>query len=195
MKKVFPVLLMSLLVLSGCKDEELEERRVARIDYEILDFYDYDRVKVVVEDEKTAEELANEKLREKVGLTDTSDYSYPEVGIASSQGIFVETAIADGPVLPTLHGFSIQDADLINNTGIVEWESRLQESYDKLIGTRQQDLEVLQENFDSQADLIAEIEREAEEQRKRIEEQKKAKEEQELEQENSVEDEEDTEFD
>lgn len=180
----------------GCSDEEAEERREVRINYNILDTYDYDRVKVVVEDEMSAEDLARETLRSKVGLTSGGTITYPETGILEGQGVFVETAIADGSVIPTRSGFSRGDIDRINRADDNSWEEQLEQSFSVLEDGRKQALSSLNEGIDRESDLAAEITRAAEEQRERIAEQERLREEQQSEEDllNSLEDDFDDDF-
>lgn len=178
MKHIGLLLLATTLVLVGCSDEELEVRKQARVNYEILDTYEYDRVKVVVEEELTAAELATETLRQKVGLTTGGILKYGEVGIADGQGVFIETAIADGSVIPTKSGFSDAEINIINTSTDKEWEQELVEQFSVLEGGREKSLASLNENIDKESELTAEITKAAEEQKKRIAEQEKALEEQ-----------------
>lgn len=177
-KSVALAMLATTLILVGCTDEELEVRKQERVNYTILDTYEYDRVKVVVEDELTAEELATETLRSKVGLTTGGILKYGEVGISENQGVFIETAIADGSVIPTKSGFSDSEIDLINTSVDKSWEQQLVEQFSVLEGGREKSLASLNENIDKESELTAEITKAAEEQKARIAEQEKALEEQ-----------------
>lgn len=185
MKKRSLLLLLTVpFILAACSDEEVEQRKQKRITYEILDTYEYDKVKVVVENEKTPEELAEEMLRERVGLASGDIVSYPEQGILEGQGVFIETAIADGPVIPTVSGFSDADKEVINNTEDGNWEEQLAQSFSRLQEGREKSLSSYNETVDDAGDLTAEIEKAAQEQKDRIAAQEKAAQEQQEKEEN-----------
>lgn len=177
-KKIGLLVLATTLFLVGCSNEEVEERKQARVNYEILDTYEYDRVKVVVEEELTAAELATETLREKVGLTTGGVLKYSQVGIAEGLGIFVETAISDGSVIPTKSGFSDAEIEAINSSTDKSWEELLVENFSTLEDGRKKSLSSLNENIDKESELTAEIAKAAEEQKARIAKQEKDLEEQ-----------------
>ncbi len=172
-KKIGLLVLATTLFLVGCSNEEVEERKQSRVNYEILDTYEYDRVKVVVEDELTAAELATETLREKVGLTTGGVLKYSQVGIAEGLGIFVETAISDGSVIPTKSGFSDAEIEAINSSTDKSWEELLVENFSTLEDGRKKSLSSLNENIDKESELTAEIAKAAEEQKARIAKQEK----------------------
>lgn len=172
-KKIGLLVLATTLFLVGCSNEEVEERKQARVNYEILDTYEYDRVKVVVEDELTAAELATETLREKVGLTTGGVLKYSQVGIAEGLGVFVETAISDGSVIPTKSGFSDAEIEAINSSTDKSWEELLVENFSTLEDGRKKSLSSLNENIDKESELTAEIAKAAEEQKARIAKQEK----------------------
>lgn len=172
-KKIGLLVLATTLFLVGCSNEEVEERKQARVNYEILDTYEYDRVKVVVEDELTAAELATETLREKVGLTTGGVLKYSQVGIAEGLGVFVETAISDGSVIPTKSGFSDAEIEAINSSTDKSWEELLVENFSTLEEGRKKSLSSLNENIDKESELTAEIAKAAEEQKARIAKQEK----------------------
>lgn len=177
-KKIGLLVLATTLFLVGCSNEEVEERKQARVNYEILDTYEYDRVKVVVEEELTAAELATETLREKVGLTTGGVLKYSQVGIAEGLGIFVETAISDGSVIPTKSGFSDAEIEAVNSSTDKSWEELLVENFSTLEEGRKKSLSSLNENIDKESELTAEIAKAAEEQKARIAKQEKDLEEQ-----------------
>lgn len=177
-KRIGLLVLATTLFLVGCSNEEVEERKQARVNYEILDTYEYDRVKVVVEEELTPAELATETLRNKVGLTTGGILRYNQIGIGEGLGIFVETAISDGSVIPTKSGFSDAEIEAINTTDVKDWEQLLVENFSTIEDGRKKSLASLNENIDKESELTAEITKAAEEQKKRIAEQEKALEEQ-----------------
>lgn len=115
-KKVKNVLwlIVPALVLAGCSDEE-EQQRLTIQNFDIIDTYDYDRVKVVVEDEKTPEELAYEVLMDSMGLNSSQQDGYREVGIDEGNGVFINAGILEGNRIPTVSGYSAEDVMQVNN--------------------------------------------------------------------------------
>lgn len=184
MNKKNLLLLTIPFILGACGNEEVEQRKQTRVTYDILDTYDYDKVKVVVEDEKTPAELAEDMLRARVGLSTGGVITYPDKGILEGQGVFVETAIADGDVIPTVSGFSDAEKEVINNNSDGEWESQLAESFGRLEQGREKSLASINNSVDEAADLTSEIEKAAQEQKERIAEQEKALEKQKEKEEN-----------
>lgn len=166
---------LSLLLLAGCNEEE-KALRVERTNFDVLDTYSYDKVKPVIEKEKTPQEMAEQILKVKVGLVDDTAKGYPEKGLAKGQGIFVESGILDGSVIPNRSGFSKSEISQINNNDKEEWESELQTTFKDLESGRKKSLDSLKENDTSKDDLAKEIEKATKEQKERIEKQKKAKE-------------------
>lgn len=110
------LLVAPLLLLTGCGEEE-EQQRLTIQNYSLIDTYEYDKVKVVVEDEKTPEELAYDVIMESMGLTADEEDGYKEVGINQSNGVFINAGILEGNRIPTVSGFSAEDALLVNDGG------------------------------------------------------------------------------
>lgn len=99
------LLLFSILVLVGCKQESQAQLMVEN--FNIVDPYDYDKIKVVVEEEKTPEQVARDILQEEMGLDITPQEHYDEYGLSPKNGLFVNSAILEGPEIPSRPGFDI----------------------------------------------------------------------------------------
>lgn len=99
------LLLFSILVLVGCKQESQAQLMVEN--FNIVDPYDYDKIKVVVEEQKTPEQVARDILQEEMGLDITPQEKYDEYGLSPQNGLFVNSAILEGPEIPSRPGFDI----------------------------------------------------------------------------------------
>lgn len=108
------LLLTPVLILAGCGDKE-EQQRLTIQNFDLMDTYDYDKVKVVVEDKKTSEELAYDVIMESMGLANNDTEGYKEVGISESNGVFINAGILEGDKIPTLSGYSVEDALQVNS--------------------------------------------------------------------------------
>src|SRR5699024_1774916 len=103
--KLIGLFFVSVVVLVGCASESEEQAKLLIENFEILDDYDYDKIKVVVEEEKTPQELAFDILAEQMGLNVTPKEAYDEFGLSTSNGIFVNAAILEGSEIPKEPGF------------------------------------------------------------------------------------------
>lgn len=112
-KLVF-VLLTPLLVLFGCSDKK-EQQRLTIQNFDLIDTYEYDKVKVVVEEEKTPEELAYDVLMESMGLVDSEEEGYKEVGINEKNGVFINAGILEGNRIPKVSGYAARDIAQVNS--------------------------------------------------------------------------------
>lgn len=137
------LLVAPMLLLAGCGDEE-EQQRLTIQNYSLIDTYDYDKVKVVVEDEKTPEELAYDVIMESMGLTPDEEDGYKEVGISQSNGVFINAGILEGNRIPTVSGFSAEDALLVNDGGEQSEALRL-EQFKELQNNREYKVSVYDE--------------------------------------------------
>lgn len=99
------LLLFLVLVLVGCKQESQAQLMVEN--FNIVDPYEYDKIKVVVEEEKTPEQVARDILQEEMGLDITPQEHYDEYGLSPKNGLFVNSAILEGPEIPSRPGFDI----------------------------------------------------------------------------------------
>lgn len=99
------ILLVGVLVLVGCKQESQAQLMVEN--FNIVDPYDYDKIKVVVEEQKTPEQVARDILQEEMGLDITPQEHYDEYGLSPQNGLFVNSAILEGPEIPSRPGFDI----------------------------------------------------------------------------------------
>lgn len=99
------LLLFLVLVLVGCKQESQAQLMVEN--FNIVDPYEYDKIKVVVEEQKTPEQVARDILQEEMGLDITPQEHYDEYGLSPKNGLFVNSAILEGPEIPSRPGFDI----------------------------------------------------------------------------------------
>lgn len=99
------ILLVGVLVLVGCKQESQAQLMVEN--FNIVDPYDYDKIKVVVEEQKTPEQVARDILQEEMGLDITPQEKYDEYGLSPTNGLFVNSAILEGSDIPNRPGFDI----------------------------------------------------------------------------------------
>lgn len=163
-------------MLVGCSSEEKVARAEVRENFEIVDTYDYDLVKVVVDDEKTPEELAKEILLDEMGLTSNDLDHYESYGISSNNGIFVNAAILDGSALPTVSGFDLASITAINNNVSVTDESTTYAKFNVLQTNREKSVASYNKNKELNATTIAEeLAKKAAEQEAKIAKQKEEK--------------------
>lgn len=163
-------------ILAGCSSEEKIARAEVRENFEIVDTYEYDQVKVVVDDEKTPEELAKEILLDEMGLTSNDLDHFENYGISSNNGIFVNAAILDGSALPTVSGFDLASITAINNNVSVTDESTTYAKFTVLQTNREKSVASYNKNKELNATTIAdEIAKKAAEQEAKIAKQKEDK--------------------
>ena len=163
-------------MLVGCSNEEKVARAELRENFEIVDTYDYDQVKVVVDDEKTPEELAKEILLDEMGLTSNDLDHYESYGISSNNGIFVNAAILDGSALPTVSGFDLASITAINNNVSVTDDSTTYAKFNVLQTNREKSVASYNKNKELNATTISEeLAKKAAEQEAKIAKQKEEK--------------------
>lgn len=138
------IVLMPLLILVGCSDEE-EQQNLTIQNFELVDTYEYDKVKVVVEDEKTSEELAYDVLMETMGLTTNENEGYKEVGISENNGVFINAGILEGNQIPKVSGYSVSDIAQVNS-GQEQSESVKLEHFQELQKNREYKVSVYDED-------------------------------------------------
>lgn len=114
--KPFVWLALSVALLAGCSNEK-EEQKLTIQNFDIVDTYEYDKVKVVVEEEKTAEELAYDVLMDTMGLANNQEDGYKEVGINEKNGVFINAGILEGNQIPKVSGYSAEGALVVNDGG------------------------------------------------------------------------------
>lgn len=142
--KIVFVLLTPLLVLFGCSDEK-EQQRLTIQNFELIDTYEYDKVKVVVEEEKTPEELAYDVLMESMGLVANDVEGYKEVGISEKNGVFINAGILEGNRIPKVSGYSARDIVQVNS-GQEQSESVKLEHFQELQKNREYKVSVYDED-------------------------------------------------
>ena len=166
-----------MVTLYGCENEEKEARIIKREEFAIVDTYDYDLVKVVVEEEKTAEELATEILLDEMGLNIEDSVSYERYGISNSNGIFVNAAILDGTDLPTVSGFDLETINALNTDSGADEETLTYTKFNDLQANRERSVSSYNQNKELNATELSEaIKKAAAEQKEKIANQKKEKE-------------------
>ena len=179
MKRTKLLLALPILLgtLYGCENEEKEARILEREDFAIVDTYDYDLVKVVVEEEKTAEELATEILLDEMGLNIEDSVSYERYGISNSNGIFVNAAILDGTELPTVSGFDLETINALNTDSGADEETLTYTKFNDLQANRERSVSSYNQNKELNATELSEaIEKAAAIQKEKIANQEKEKE-------------------
>lgn len=100
MKKVLLVVSV-MLVIVGCQSKEKKMVEKEKEDFELLYYYEEDKIRPIVEEEKTVEELVEEIVLEELGFT-SDNTQYKEKGVLRGQGIFIESAIRDGSRVPNV---------------------------------------------------------------------------------------------
>lgn len=168
MKKVVVGLSLIGLVLTGCSGKK-EEQKLVIENFDLVDSYEYDKVKVVVEEEKTPEELAYEVIMDSMGLALNTEEGYKEVGIDEGNGVFINAGILEGSHIPNVSGYSSEDIASFNN-GKDKSEDRKVEEYLKLQENRERKVSVYDEDA-ALEDAKRRIEQAAKEQEIRIKEQ------------------------
>lgn len=166
--KVLVLLSMVGIVLVGCSGEK-EEQRLVIENFDLVDTYEYDKVKVVVEDLKTPEELAYEVLMDSMGLSSERSVGYKEVGIDDGNGVFINAGILEGNRIPNVSGYSAEDIASIES-GRSTSEDRKVREFLKLQENRARKVSVYDEER-ALEDTQRRIEQAAMEQELRIQEQ------------------------
>ena len=168
--KQLALLLGMSLILVGCGNDAEAKAELLIQNFSIVDDYEYDRVKVVVEDELTPEEVAKDILADTMNLNITLKDNYDEFGISPSSGIFVSAAILDGPEIPIEPGFDKQAAIQATNNNTNNNQDFLVAKYDELQRNRQNLVSGYSQD-DTLVDITDTINRRLNEQTDRIQEQ------------------------
>jgi len=106
-------ILLSAVTLTACGSEEKEIVAKAKEDFNVLYSYEEDKIRPVLEEDKTPKELAREYLIGSLGMDD-EDPKYSERGIVKGQGVFVESGIYDGSTIPNVAALSKEEAKKVN---------------------------------------------------------------------------------
>lgn len=138
MKKIITIstLMLSLLLLTGCNNEEKE-----RIANEVETFkpvkkYTQGRAEEYVVEEKTAEEIASEVFKEQIGILNNKETSF-QISGNIDKNLFVRSAVSDGKNIPTVPGFTEKDIQEINDNGGVDvWAEDNETDYNELLKNR-----------------------------------------------------------
>lgn len=166
------LVLSSVLVLGACSSAREKDAEVVISNFSIVDDYAYDKVKVIVEEEKTPEQVAKELLLAQMNLSVTIPNMYPEYGVDKDNGIFVNSAILDGPNIPTEPGFDKASALAgQTNTGL---------SQDEIIGTfedlqRARAIAAAKQEQEQEVNIANDIQRRLLEQQEQIQQQQEQK--------------------
>lgn len=164
------LLLAGALVLVGCQNDSEAKATMLIENFSIVDAYDYDKVKVVVEEERTADEVAKDILADAMNLNITQKETYDEFGISPSNGLFVSAAILDGPEIPVEPGFDKQLALSSNSNNTNNNQEFLVSKFDELQRNRQNIVSNYSQD-DTLLDITDTINRRLKEQENRIDEQ------------------------
>lgn len=121
--------------------------------FNIADPYDYDKIKVTVEEEKTPNQLAREILEEEMKLKINKEPKYQEFGISDQNGLFVSAGILDGPEIPSEPSF---DKDLMlkaQKEGLDSVRTEIIQKFQEIQGNRRETVSKFTE-----ADILENIE-------------------------------------
>ena len=165
------------LGLAACDSDEEKAVKSQKKDFKVVYDYDYDSTRVVVEKEKTVEELAKDMMLQKVGL-DTKEKRFAAVGVEKEQGIFIESAVRDGDAIPKVSAMTKEQIAELNKQDDGFTEQKKQ-TFDKLKEQRQSVLSKQYEDdkIDAQK-LESDLKKKVAEQEKKITKQKADKEKQ-----------------
>lgn len=163
LKKKLLFLMLIPFVLTACGNEEKELVAQAKEDFNALYFYDEDRIRPVIEEEKTPEELAKDYLMSSIDMLD-EEPTFKERGVLENQGVFVESGIYDGNRIPNVSAISQEEADLANSEQIDVFADAKKEEFQELAEEREKVLEKQYEEDNRETERIEqEIERRANE--------------------------------
>ena len=167
MKKT-AILLMAcgVLVLTGCQSKEEKQVQKEKKEFVLLYEYSEDKVRPVILQEKTPEELVEEIVMEDLGM-DAGKGIYKERGVLKGQGVFVESAIREGAEIPQVSAIPVEERDKVDSND-EENEARKKRDFEKLQSQRRQLLKSQYENDgDDKEVLLAELKKRLEQQEKR----------------------------
>lgn len=167
-------LVVSVAVLSACDSEEEKSIKEQKKSFQPIYSYDYDETRVIVEKEKSPQELAKEMMLENVGL-DNKVKRYARKGVEKDQGIFIESAVRDGDKVPKVSAMSKKDIEDMNKKD-EGFEEQKKQTFEKLKEQRQA---VLAKQYEDDKvemkNLEAELKKKAQEQTQKIAGQQKEK--------------------
>lgn len=158
MKKGLVVLGLVSILLVGCNSEEKKMVLQEKESFQLLYNYEEDKVRPIVEEEKTPEELVEEIVLEGLGIeTDTTKYK--DAGVLKGQGIFIESAVREGSKIPNVSAVPISEREAWNSDKYLE-EKYAREGYARIMLQREKMLEKqYAEDTNEKARLIAELQK------------------------------------
>ncbi|MBX9158262.1 hypothetical protein [Bacillus cereus] len=165
------------LSLAACDSDEEKAVKAQKKDFKVVYDYDYDSTRVVVEKEKTVEELAKDMMLQNVGL-DTKEKRFAAVGVEKEQGIFIESAVRDGDAIPKVSAMTKEQIAELNqqDDGFAE---KKKQTFEKLKEQRQAVLSKQYEDDKVETKKLEDdLKKKVAEQTKKIEKQKVDKEKQ-----------------
>lgn len=155
-----------LMVLSGCQSKEVKLIEAEKKEFNIVYGYEEDKLRPIVEKEKTVEELVEEIVLDSLGLSTGQD-TYKEYGVLRGQGVFVESAIREGAGIPQVSAVPLENRgkEPEDNTELVD---RLQmEEYLRLEAQRKGILhKQYQQDEDDIKAIVSELEKKVAQQEK-----------------------------
>lgn len=150
------VLLLTVLLLVGCNNEEKEIVRTAKEQFRVLYDYEEDKIRPVLEKDLTEEELARKYLLTRLDLEEEEPI-YKERGVLPEQGIFIESAIYEGGNIPNITAMSAETAEGLSKINNTRTQERLEKEFKELSEKRQ---EVLEKQYASDNTGIKDVEEE-----------------------------------
>lgn len=154
---------MASLFLNGCGSDEDEIVSQAKEDFNVLYTYEEDKIRPVLDEEKTPEELAKEYLKGSLGI-ENGEPKFAERGVVEDQGVFVESGIYEGGTIPNVAALSKEDKELINKGQEDVFAKEKAEEYDELSKERQEIIDSQYAKDNTEQDRIEEeIKRQASE--------------------------------
>lgn len=141
MKPIYKKLSLGILIVSipifltGCGEEKKAVAK-AKEDFKVLYTYDEDRIRPVLEEEKSTEELAEEYLMSRMGMNE-GEPTYSERGVLENQGVFVESGIYEGTKIPNVSALSEEDRKKAQENNQDVFAEEKADEYDELKKERQ----------------------------------------------------------
>lgn len=135
------IVLIVLLGLVGCNKEELMLVQEAKEDFRVLYAYEEDKLRPVLEEEVTEEELARRYLLTRLELEEVNP-EYKERGILPEQGIFIESAVYDGGSIPNITPMSKEVREIVEGVREDTSTEKKQEEFNELLQNRQEFLDL-----------------------------------------------------
>lgn len=154
MRKVLIGLMVgSIIFIAGCGEEKkiVEE---AKNDFRVLYEYEEDKIRPVLDDEMTEDELAEKYLLTRLELEEDEPI-YKERGVLRDQGIFVESAIYDGGSVTNISAMSRETAEILRGERKDRSLEKKENEFKELAESRQ---EVLSDQYDTDNTGLQELE-------------------------------------